>query len=184
MKKKLKKLCCILVVFVLCFSIPVPVMAASAKYNAAVSCYKKYIGKNSGTYRIIDLDSNGIPELVMHNKSNYCNEVFTYNTSTRKMKCLKSIGMGKGYNMRVQYSKGKHQVVLPTASTGGSIIYIYTVKGQKISKVLEAEYINGRFERFGSEYRLGYKINGKRVSLSTYNKKLAAATKGFQSLGI
>lgn len=119
----------------------------------------------------------------MYNKSNWANEVYTYSTSTGRKKCLKSVGVGKGYNMRAQYSKKKHQVALPNANTGGNVLYIYTVKGQKVTKSLEAEYLNGRYGRFDSAYRQGYKINGTRVSLATYNRKVSNALKGFKSIG-
>lgn len=39
LKKKAKQLCCILLTVILCMGMTVPVMAASSKYNAAVSSY-------------------------------------------------------------------------------------------------------------------------------------------------
>lgn len=179
MRKRMKQVCCILLAVMLCISMSVPTMAASAKYNAAVASYRQLINQSSGRYKVIDLDGNGVPELIVYNSSRWANQVYTYNTSTGKKKCLKTVPVGKSYNARAQYSKSKHQVAFYTSNTGGNTIYIYTVKGLKVTKSLEAEYLNGRYGRFDSAYRMGYKINGKRVSLSIYNKKVTAALKGF-----
>ena len=183
MRKRMKQLSCILLAMMLCISMSVPTMAASAKYNRAVASYRQLINQSGGEYKVIDLDGNGIPELVVYNKSKWANEVYTYNASTGKKKCLKSIGVGKSYSARAQYSKSKHQVAFFTANTGGSTEYGYTIKGQKGTKSLEAEYLNGRFGRFDPAYRAGYKINGTRVSYATYQKKLSSALKGFASIG-
>ena len=60
LKKKAKQLCCILLAAMLCIGMTVPVMAASSKYNAAVSSYKKYMRGKRGSYKIVDVDGNGI----------------------------------------------------------------------------------------------------------------------------
>ena len=75
LKKKAKQLCCILLAAILCMGMTVSVMAASSKYNAAVSSYKKYMRGKRGSYKIVDVDGNGIPELLMHNSSAGINEV-------------------------------------------------------------------------------------------------------------
>lgn len=64
LKKKAKQLCCILLTAILCIGMTLPVMAASSKYNAAVSSYKKYMKGKRGSYKIVDVDGNGIPELL------------------------------------------------------------------------------------------------------------------------
>lgn len=183
MRKKMKQICCILLSLIMCFGMSTPTMAASSKYKAAVASYRQLIGQSGGDYKIVDLDGNGVPELVVYNSSKWANEVYTYNVNTGKKKCLKSVGVGKGYNMRAQYFKKKHQVALPTANTGGNSLYIYKIKGQSATKSLEAEYLNGRYGRFDPAYRQGYKINGKRVSYATYKKKVSSALKGFTSIG-
>lgn len=180
MRKEIRKLCCVILTFVMCFGMTIPTMAASSTYNAAVSSYRSFVRTAGEAYQIVDLDGNGIPELVVYNKS--CNEVYTYNPKTGRMKCLKSLSVGKGYNLRAKYSRSKHQVVLTTANTGGNTVYIYRIKGQRAIKVLEAEYLNGKFGRFDPAYRQGYKINGKRVSTATYNKKVTSYIKGFSSI--
>lgn len=143
----------------------VPTMAASAKYNAAVASYRSYVRGKRGNYKIVDIDGNGIPELIMHNCSWGLNEVRTYNPKTRKNIRLGSIGYGKGYNMVMKYSRKCHTVMLSNYNTGGAMYYIYKIKGTKSTRVVKAEAFNGKFDS-------GYKINGRKVSHSTYNRMI------------
>ena len=165
LKKKAKQLCCILLAAILCIGMTVPVMAASSKYNAAVSSYKKYMRGKRGSYKIVDVDGNGIPELLMHNSSAGINEVRTYNPKTRKNVRVGSIGYGKGYNLPIKYSRSCHTVMVCNANTGGSEYYIYKIKGTKATRVVRAERFNGKFKS-------GYAINGRKVGYSTYNRTI------------
>lgn len=117
-----------------------------------------------GSYTIVDIDGNGVPELIFHDKTNYTNELRTYNPKTRKTVRLACVNMGKGYNMPAKYSKKTHTVLLPSASTGGSIERIYKVKGIKASKVCTLEGRNNKHSQSGAW------VNGKKVSNSTYNR--------------
>ena len=74
LKEKAKQLCCILLAAILCIGMTIPVMVRH-QYNAAVSSYKKYMRGKRGSYKIVDVDGNGIPELLMHNSSAGINEV-------------------------------------------------------------------------------------------------------------
>lgn len=182
MKKKLKQLCVVMLAVMLSMGMSVPTMAASSKYNAAVKSYRGYLRHNTGNYWIADIDGNGYPELIMHNTKTYANEVHTYNPKTKKRKRLIKLGYGKAYNYPIKYSRSKHNVLMMQADTGGYHIYVWKIKGTKASKILTSEYINGKFARFGSQYRAGYKINGKRVSGKTNNKKVSSLMKKARSL--
>jgi len=70
MRKKMKKISCIILAIFLCFTTTVPTMAASSVYNAAVASYMNYMKGKSGYYKIIDVDGNGIPELTYCATSN------------------------------------------------------------------------------------------------------------------
>lgn len=172
MGKKVKKLCCVLLAVILCMGMTVTAMAASSKYNAAIASYKRYMRGKSGSYLIRDIDGNGIPELIFH-ESYYRNELLTYNPKTRKSICLGYVGMGKGYNMPVRYSKRCHTVMLPNANTGGSYEVIYRVRGTKVRKICTIEGRNNKFCKFG------WYINGKRVSNSTYKKIMKRYMKNY-----
>ena len=144
MKKKVKQLCCILLAVILCMGMTVPAMAASSRYYN---------------------DGNGIPELLMHNSSAGINEIRTYNPKTRKNVRAASVGYGKGYNFPIKYSRTCHTVMLCNANTGGTEYCIYRVRGTKATRIVKAERFNGRFQK-------GYKVNGKRVSGSTYSRSV------------
>ena len=84
MGKKIKRLSCVLLAIVMCMGMTVPVMAASSKYNAAVASYKRYMRGKCGSYLIVDIDGNGVPELLFHNTTGWYNEIRSYNTRTKK----------------------------------------------------------------------------------------------------
>ena len=164
MGKKIKRLSCVLLAIVMCMGMTVPAMAASSKYNAAVASYKRYMRGKCGSYLIVDIDGNGVPELLFHNTTGWYNEIRSYNTRAKKSVRLKSSGFGKGYNMPMKYSKRCHTVILPSASTGGGREVIYRVRGTKASKICTVETRNNKFGKSG------YYISGKKVSTSAYNK--------------
>ena len=177
MKKKFKQLLCVMLVVMLCMSAAAPVMAANRNQAIAISKYKSYLKKNKGQYSMVDIDRNGIPELVFYNLTKMRNELFTYNPKTKKMICLKYMYWYKNWAMP-KYSVSKHTVVFPVSDTGGHRYYAYRVSGTRAKLVLRTEYISGRLARLGPKYRKAYKVNGKKVSRAVYNAKLASVTRG------
>lgn len=107
MRKKMKKISCIILAIFLCFTTTVPTMAASSVYNAAVASYMNYMKGKSGYYKIIDVDGNGIPELLMNNRTQgYCyNEIRTYNPRTRRNMNVAVIGYGKDIICRLEFQR-------------------------------------------------------------------------------
>ena len=177
MKKKLKQLFCVMLAVILCMGTAVPAAAATRNQRIAITKYKAYLKKNKGWYSMVDIDKNGIPELVIHNRTKMTNELYTYNPRTRRTVCLKRMSWGKDW-AKPRYSVSRHTVIFPQTDTGGYRYYAYRVSGTKAKLALRTEYINGRFVRFGAKYKKGYKVNGKRVSKSVYNKKLSSVTRG------
>lgn len=163
MKKIIRKWFSIILIVSLCMTTTTPAMAASSKYNEAVSNYRRYMRMQNGRYKIVDIDGNGIPELLVHT---WRNEIYTYNSKTGKRVRLGAIAYGKGYNLPITYSKKCHTVMLNSANTGGSIKEIYKINGLKSKRLVRAEAFNGKFES-------GYKVNGKKVNRSVYNKKIS-----------
>ena len=177
MKKKFKQLLCVMLAVMLCMSAAAPVMAANRNQAIAIAKYKSYLKKNKGRYSMVDIDRNGIPELVLHNTTKRRNELFTYSPKLKRTVCLKCQYWYKNQAMP-KYSVSKHTVVFPTSDTGGHRYYAYRVSGTKAKLVLRTEYINGRFARLGPKYRKAYKVNGKKVSRAVYSSKLAAVSRG------
>lgn len=177
MKRKFKQLLCVMLAVMLCMSAAAPVMAANRNQAIAIAKYKSYLKKNKGRYSMVDIDRNGIPELVLHNTTKMRNELFTYSPKLKRTVCLKCQYWVKNKAMP-KYSVSSHTVVFPASDTGGHSYFAYRVSGTKAKLVLRTEYINGRFVRFGSQYRKGYKVNGKRVSRAVYSAKLASVSRG------
>lgn len=140
MKKGMKKLGCIILSVFMCFTTTVPTMAASSAYRAAVSSYMNYMRGKTGYYKIIDVDGNGIPELIANNRTrgyNY-NEIQTYNPQTKRNIRVAKIGYGKGQNMPFKVSRTCHTVMLPNGNTGGMLYSIYKI----ISKEEKTEVLS------------------------------------------
>ena len=184
MKTKMKKMLCILLAAAMCIGMSVPVMAASSKYTAAVKAYNRHVNRYKGNGRIVDLDGNGIPELLYHNQDRGCNEIYTYNAKTKKMQCLTRLGYGKAYAYPIKYSTKKHTVLMMQADTGGSRIYVYKIKGLKKTKLLKATYVNGKFARFDPAESRSFSLNGKKTSEANYNKKLNSYMKYMTELQV
>lgn len=167
MKKGMKKLGCIILSVFMCFTTTVPTMAASSAYRAAVSSYMNYMRGKTGYYKIIDVDGNGIPELIANNRTrgyNY-NEIQTYNPQTKRNIRVAKIGYGKGQNMPFKVSRTCHTVMLPNGNTGGMLYSIYKINGTSAKEIVKAECFNGKFQK-------GYAINGKKVSKAKYDKTI------------
>lgn len=174
-----KRISLFFLVMVLVFTNTMPVMAASAKYTAAAKAYKKYMSKRSvyGS-KIVDVDKNGIPELLMqcNYKGKWYYTLCTYDKRTKKVAVLKKVMAGKDYPAAFRYNVSKKQVYFCQESTGGSKEIIVKVKGKKVSTV--ATYQSKR-KYPGFSYT--YKRNGKKVSQKTWSKKRKAALKGFKN---
>lgn len=168
MKKIMKKISCVVLAAFMCFTMTVPTMAASSVYREAVASYMSYMRDKTGYYKIIDVDGNGIPELLMNNRTrgyNY-NEIRTYNPRTKRNMNVAVVGYGKGIAMPFEVSKTCHTVMLPNANTGGLSYTIFKISGTSARKIVRADRYNGKFQT-------GYALNEKKVSKSKYNKTIA-----------
>lgn len=156
------------------------VEAKSKKYNLAVKKYKKYLKNKNGTYEIVDIDKNGIPELLFHNDSTADHYVFTYDRKNKKMIKIRQQVSGKAYYMPVMYNAKKHQVNFRSGATQaytGDIIY--KISGKKAKKVIKFEsYCEKNWQKHTSH--MVYLINGKKKNYKTYNKKYKKYLKGFK----
>lgn len=176
MKKKIGML---FLIMILVFSNTMPAMAASAVYTAATKAYKTYMSKQTvNGSKIVDIDKNGVPELLMkcQYKGTWYYTLCTYNKSTRKVVVLKRAAFGKDYPACFRYNTSKKQVYFNLESTGGMMETIVKVNGTKVSKVIAFQSL-----RNYPGFTYTYKVNGKKVSKSTWSKKRTAALKGFKN---
>lgn len=179
--KKLISIIMIVCVFTSVFTVSSTVVEAkSKKYNLAVKKYKKYLKNKNGTYEIVDIDKNGIPELLFHNDSTADHYVFTYDRKDKKMIKIRQQVSGKAYYMPVMYNAKKHQVNFRSGATQaytGDIIY--KISGKKAKKVIKFEsYCEKNWKKNTSH--MVYLINGKKKNYKTYNKKYKKYLKGFK----
>lgn len=137
----------------------------------ATEKYKNYV-KNlwNCKYKIIDVDKNGIPELLIKDNDNYKVIAYTYNSKSNKMVKIKSLSFGKGGMLK--YNTKSHCLSFVTADTGGFREYIYKLSGTRLKAVRTITYNNGKFGK------QGYKIKKKKISSAKYKKYL----KGFKSI--
>ena len=141
----------------------------------ATGRYKKYINSLYGsTYKIIDVDKNGIPELLIKDFDNWEVRAYTYNPTSSKMVKLKTLRYGKGGIL--EYNTTTHYLGFVTGDTGGYTEYIYKLSGVKLKKVTTIKFCNGKFEKEG------YKINKKRVSIKKYKKYYKKRIKSFKKI--
>lgn len=178
--KNFKKILCVVLAMVLCLSCTTPAMAASAKYTKATKAYNSWLKQTKKWpntpryYDIVDIDGNGIPELLVSTMVESI--VYTYNTKTSKMVKLIRMDKGKLMGTGVTYNTKKKMFSLVIADTGGSRTRYYKLNGTKITKTAAYEYRNARHYPGGPYYL----INGKKYSESTYNKKYESARKNFK----
>jgi len=147
---------------------------ASASSDAKAAYRKKMSHYSSGTkYKIINIDKNGIPELLV---ADYMEPaVFTYNKKTGKIKKLTS---GANFD-RVYYNTKKHMVVVVNHGSGWTWYKFYKVSGLKAKKkdVYKYDKVYGK-----SKNSWKYSINGKKVSSKKIKSKLKKALKGYKSV--
>lgn len=140
--------------------------SASAQTSAAKakSKYSSFVKKNRiNSYKVVDIDKNGIPELLYFDSKTLKQVVSSYNAKTGKMVTLCSSKTGKICD--IYYKVSAHKVVLRFNSTGDNNFYVYQVKGLKA--VRTGTYIATR----GSNRVWKRTINGKRVSDNVYWNK-------------
>ena len=103
MKKIIRKWFSIILIVSLCMTTTTPAMAASSKYNEAVSNYRRYMRMQNGRYKIVDIDGNGIPELLTHT---WRNEIYTYNPKLGREYVWGQLHMGRDiiYQLHIQKS--------------------------------------------------------------------------------
>lgn len=162
-------------IFILAFSMTA---SAASTSDIAKKQYRSFLSKNNiGGHAIVDIDANGIPELIYFNNSTWKNVVMTYDKSAKKMKVLCSMASGKGYGC--YYSYKNRQVALSTGSTGGSTWKIYKISGTRATLSVTYTCKHGGI---GSKWVCTK--NGKSISSTTFTNAINAYYKWHYVKGI
>lgn len=171
MKRLLKQ--SILVLFSAIFVVTLVSVHAEAATAAdrAKAIYNRHILKyNIANYKIVDIDKNKVPELLVLNWQKGKSYVYTYDKKTKKMKTLASLTMGRNHG--VYYTTSKHRFIIYYGSTGDCIYRVYQLKGTKAKKI--ATYTG---KRNYNTNKWTYKQNNKKISHSKWIKSLNQYTK-------
>lgn len=216
MKVYLKRLAMVFLAFVMLFpaifaSSSINVQASTAKWKNACKAYGAYLAKNKSRFKagmgefektnkesckkadsflIVDLDKNGIPELVVNHPYSYKSDhIYVYTYRAGKIVQIKDTNGEKGELAGINIScqaNGWYSVYkckknhLHVNWSGGMFGYensIYTVNKGKLK--LYAKETEDNIRDFKS-----YEINGRRVSSKKYNalvKKCENTENGLKS---
>ena len=156
--KKTKSFLKIALLLVSCFILSSSISAAPSKKTVTLA-YRSYCAQNKyKAVKQLDIDGNGIRDLVYQNHANY--GVCTYDSKTKKVIKLASADMGRSYGQgKLYYRKG--YFFLYHLDTQSYTFYRYRIKGKKITntKTFHADLRNYR-----------YYVNGRPVSNRLFTK--------------
>jgi len=148
-------------------------VSALSKKEQAMNAYKNFLNRHTGKSAIVDLDKNGVPELVYSEPMLY-GAVYTYNVKKGKRVCLKKVRYGKdGY---IGYHKKKKMFVLCNSDTGGGRYVFFKVKKGKAIQKKKYIWVNGKHEPQKAT------INGKTYSRDSFFSRLNKEEKGYVRL--
>lgn len=173
----MKKLLTLILACTMILSCPVSASAASAKYTKATKAYESWMKKNCSKpyfyayYDIVDIDQNGIPELLLSNQYTQ-NRLYTYDYSKKKMVLLAKSDLGRNFpNEKIMmYNTKKKTVEIVFWDTQKTVRKFYQVKGTKLKTIKTYEW--------GGTCR----INGKKCSDSAYHKNLDKDLKSYKGM--
>ena len=183
MKKNAKRILTIVLMLMCCFLITVPVSAAKKPSKKTVAkAYEKFLRKNvwksrrytsqgETTDTLVDINKDGVPELVVQypNGNKYGVVVYTY----KKGKVVRMTSK-KGYIgiSSVSQQKNKKYLVLKWTQDRQSSGYdVYQMKGTKLKRVYRYTF---KYESLSEFNQGGYayipRKNGEYIGYDNYNK--------------
>ena len=179
MKKVTKILFSLVIVFSVCIgSVNMSFATIKQDQQRAVSKYHQFLKGKSGYYAIVDINGDNVKDLLWKDtkEEDYMGsryyKIYTYRYG--KLKCIKKFMYAKGGNM--YYNTKTHKVIMERCYFTGKGTYVYKIKKTSTKLVKHLEYSNLFNENHVREEC--YKINGKKVSKSTFNKSLSYAKRG------
>ena len=171
----MKKLLTLILACTMILSCQVSASAAYAKYTKATKTYESWMKKNCSKpysyYDIVDIDQNGIPELLISNSYTQ-NRLYTYDYSKKKMVLLVKGDLGRNFpNEKIMmYNTKKKTVEIVFWDTQKTVRKFYQVKGTKLKTIKTYEWGGACW------------INGKKCSDSTYHKNLDKDLKSYKGM--
>lgn len=129
---------------------------------------------------IADINADGKDELILEVYASSV-AVFAYNEISKETVELYSQKLGKGYNMQGYYNTEKHQVIFPSASTGGKTYDVIEFSGSKADAVKTLRYINAKHSESGAAE---YLVDGQTVTAKEFENTEKSLAEGFTGVDI
>ena len=134
--------------------------------------YGQRIAFFEGRYKVIDIDRNGVPELMYNYHGNKM--LFTYNKRTRKVVRVKYMASQSQYNAPMYYNSKKKMFVMVSSDNYGNQTYrFFKLSGTKVSNKGTCSCTNNAYGR------TVYRVKGKIVTRSKYNRQVKIMLKGY-----
>lgn len=148
----------------------------SPHYNEAVKKFKQFIKKenNNAIYEIVDINRDGLPELLFQDNIKHKCKVFIY--KSKKVKKLMSKETARSF-LPINYNTKKHQIHYVVGQYGGCEEYIYKIGKSNTKKLITFSISNCKSNVTCTNL---FYINQKEVSYEKYNKVYKSYTKGFK----
>ncbi|MBR0382597.1 MAG: hypothetical protein IJH71_09190 [Eubacterium sp.] len=125
-----------------------------------------------GRYKVVDIDRNGVPDLMYNYHGRMM--LFTYNKKTKKVVRVKYMASQSQYNAPMYYNSKKKMFVMVTSDNYGSQTYrFFKLSGTKVSSKGTCSCTNSTYGK------TVYRVKGKVVSRSKYNKQVKIMLKGY-----
>lgn len=211
MKRETKRKVLFIVLIVLLFGSSLNTQAASSKWKKACKAYRSYLAQNeshfqvrmdwhytnnesykkTSSFMIMDMDKNGVPELIAYHINGYKKaNIYVYTYKNGKVKRVVNAAKQSTFSSSYEkytifasyytggsassYGCSRRHLHLYLGNGAGYSEYVYTMEGGKLKM-----YAEEQFNSLEGYHR--YKINGKYVSAAKYNsnKKKCVQKKNF-----
>lgn len=148
-------------------------LTPTTRYSKAKQTYTSWLSNNAEKYEyydIVDVDKNGIPELLCCGYGT--GRVYTCNYSGKKMVLLKSFSLGRSMPNAeiILYNTSKKMIEYVEWDTRETRRYFCKINGTKISTYKTYQFSDA------------CKINGKICSIATYQRNLNKDLKNYKAL--
>lgn len=137
--------------------------------------YRIRRGMTKGVYRYVDIDNNGVAEMLYRGPD--LMGVYSANKNTAEVRKVREVKGGKDARLvPLYYNKKSHQVMLSKYDSSGGQSWLYSINDTSSKRLRRYKYSNGKFEP------KSYQINGKNVSEYRYMSSHESVTGYFTRL--
>lgn len=129
---------------------------------------------------LADINADGKDELILEVYGSNVT-VLVYDEASEEVVELYNQNLGKGYNMQGYYNTENHQVIFPSANTGGKTYDTVEFKGNEADVIKSLRYTNAKHSESGEEEFL---IDGQTVTSEEFESAEKSLAEGFTGVDI